>query len=662
MKSTRSLLAALLIVIMAFTMSISAFAAYNDVDTANDNLEAIEFVDRLGILQSTWNGDFEPEQYFTRADAVKAAYKMLYGTDIDPTVYDSTQLDFTVQNEGDIETGSTLASYLQWAVDNYLITTNVGDSMFRPAEAVTANELMTLLAKILRLTEGDDVTYPDDYTSAVKDLVGDIEAGDNPVTREQAAVAIANALVATEDGKPGEIGVYKDYDGTPLTSLAATALRMSAIDLVIRATVNRPLGFEVKNGVLLSNGMDVELKEDLSEYVGYSISITYCDEDNSGTLTEDEKVLTYTIGSASSSTVPFSSVSITSGNNIAINIDSAQLSLTTATYLYLNDSTWPIGDEYYDLTSFATNLGTATSVPNRPNFKFKCMYTSDSTSLTAVFATETIPAKIIGINNGIYSVYDYYKAGTDEEIQNFSVTDCSFSNTVKVGDYVNYYVSNGKCYFTPGTTYVSAIKDRSVLDNTAAEYDLSNGTHLKEHAFFNYGSALLEFDKDENTSAPEYVFIVEDSGENYMLTWEKYQTNHAGMFIDAIEPYGNKGYTITATDVKTNVQKKFDVLYDNIDSTKDLAVGDYINYSDNGVDPNAKDDEGNTDKKLVIYVKKTSSVTIDYIDMGNYLVDSNTGKIYYKNNVCNSDAATSGTAELQLDMAKTVVKINAVNG
>ena len=656
MKSIKSLLAALLIVIMTCTMSFSAFAAYNDVDPANDNLEAIEFVDRLGILQSTWNGDFEPEQYFTRADAVKAAYKMLYGTDIDPTLYDSTQLAFTVQNNGDIEDDSTLAAYLQWAVDNYLVTTNVGDSLFRPAEAVTANELMTLLAKILRLVDGDSATYPDDYTDAVKDIVGDLEAGDTPVTREQAAVAIANALVAEEDGTPGEIGVYKDYDGNPLTSLAATALRMSGIDLVIRATVNRPLGFEVKNGVLLSNGMDVDLGEDLSDYVGYSINVTYCDEDNSGTLTEDEDVLTYTIGSASSSTVSFSAVSITAGNNIAINIDSSPLTLSTATYLYLNDSTWPIGDDNYDLTKFATNLGTATSVTNRPNFKFKCMYTADSTTLTAVFATETIPAKIVGINNGIYSVYDYYKAGTDDAIQNFNVTDCVFSNTVKVGDYVNYYVSNGKCYFTPGTTQISAYKARTVAEGSPTEYELSNGSRLTEHAFFNYGTALLVPDT-EKEKGPEYVFILEDSGENYLLTWENYQTNHTGMFIDEIEAYGDKGYTVTGTIAKTGEEKKFDVLFDNIDATKDLEVGDYINYSDNGVDPNAEVAEGETAKELITYVKKTASVTIQYVDMGNYLVDSNTGATYYKNQVCNSDADLTGTATLQLDMANTVVKI-----
>ncbi|MBQ8605968.1 MAG: hypothetical protein IJ408_04465, partial [Clostridia bacterium] len=152
MKTFRSLLAAVLVMILVCSLSVSAFA-YNDVDPSNENLAAIEFVDRLGIIPSTWNGDFQPEQYFSRADLVIAAYKMLYGEAIDPTVYESTNLAFNVSSQGDIEDGSALASYLMWAVDNYLITTNVGDALFRPAEPVTANELMTVLAKLTKLVQ-----------------------------------------------------------------------------------------------------------------------------------------------------------------------------------------------------------------------------------------------------------------------------------------------------------------------------------------------------------------------------------------------------------------------------------------------------------------------------------------------------------------------------
>ena len=650
MKTIKSLLSAVLVMILVCTMSVSAFA-YNDVDPASDNLEAIEFVDRLGLIPSTWNGDFQPEQYLSRADAVIAAYKMLYGEAIDPTEYESTNLAFNVSSQGDIEDGSTLASYLMWAVDNYLITTEVGDAKFRPAEPITANELMTILAKLTRLVQDPEATYPDLFTDAFAELAGDIEPGETPVTREQAAVAFANALVCEEDGTAGEIGVYEDFDGVPLTSLAVKAQHMSSIDLVVRATTSRKLGYDVKNGTLLSNGMDVDLGQDLSDYVGYTLSITYRDIDSSKTLTEDEPILAYSIGSANSVTVSLSSVKVTSGNSIAVDMEGSPLSITTTSYLYLNDNPWPANSADYDLTMLVDSLGGTASVENRPNFKFKCMYESESTLLTAVFASESRPGKIVGINNGIYSVYDYYKANTSDPVSHYNVTDCVFTNTVKVGDFVNFYESGSKCHFTPGTTVVSALESKVAAEGVATEYTLKDGTMLKEHSYFTYGSTPLVAATEK--SAPEYLFILEDSGENYMLTWERFQTNLASYFVTEVTPDDTKGlYKIKAFDPKTNKTVSFEVLYANVDSATEIVVGDYVNYSDNG-----KTKEGET---LEIYLSKDSTVkTINYmtpVGVTNYIVDVDTNEIYYKNQVCNA-APESGTATIVLDVANTIVKI-----
>ena len=658
MKTFRSLLSAVLVMLLVCTMSVSAFA-YNDVDPANDNMKAIEFVDKLGIIPSTWNGDFQPEQYFSRADAVIAAYKMLYGEAIDPTVYDSTGLAFNMSSQGDIEDGSALASYLVWAADNYLITTNTGDGLFRPAEPITANELITLLAKITRLVQDPNASYPDAYTDAFGELAGDLEPGDTPVTREQAAVAISNALVCEEDGKAGEIGVYEDFDGTPLTSLAVKAQHMSSIDLVIRATTSRSLGYTVKNGTLLSNGMDVDLGSDLSDYVGYSVSVTYRDSDASKTLTEDEPILAYSIGSATSATVPFSSVKINSGNTIAVEIESSPLAINTSTYLYLNDNPWPINEPDYDLTTLVSALGQSAFVENRPNFIFKCMYPMEATVLTAVFATETRPAKIVGINNGIYSVFDFYKANSSDAVSHYSVTDCVFTNTVKVGDYVNFYESNGKCYLMPGTTIVSTIDSRDVIPDMPTEYALTDGTILKEHAFFTYGSVPLV-----PGSKTEYLFVVDDSGENYMLTWERYETNHAGLFVtDIVSDDAKSIHTINAYNPTTKKDVKFDVKYENVNSASPIIAGDYINYSDNGANDVKEAAEGEEEKEpkvFEVYVtKNTTTKTINYITpegATNYIVDVDTNKVYYKNQVCNT-AASSGTATIVLDMAGTIVKI-----
>ena len=46
--------------------------------------------------------------------------------------------------------------------------------------------------------------------------------------------------------------------------------------------------------------------------------------------------------------------------------------------------------------------------------------------------------------------------------------------------------------------------------------------------------------------------------------------------------------------------------------------------------------------------------------MGNHIIDVATSKIYYKNQVCNKDAALTGNAVITLDMAETVVNIKNV--
>lgn len=644
MKLAKSLMASILTVLLVCTMCFSAFA-YNDVPMEDEAMPYIEFVDRLGILPSTWNNDFQPEQYLSRADAVVAVYKMLYGADIDPSLYEDVTIDFVVSGDsGDIEQTSVLRAYLAWAKDNYLITTELEEPLFKPADPITANEFMTLLAKILRLVKDPNTaTYPDSYTDAVADLVGDIEAGDGPVTRKQAAIALANAIMSSE-GTLNELGVYTSFEGEPLDSLAVKVFHMSSVDLIIRATTGRTLGYDVKNGTLLSNGADVDLGEDLSDYVGYGIAVTYRDGDNSGTYTEDEEVLTYSIGSTVSATVPLDDLSIASGNSISVTSGSASFQIGSSTFMYLNDDPWPIGDDKYDLVTMVSAIGKTTSITNRSNLRFKCMAAnSDSKYLATVFATESKPGKIVGINKGYYSVYDYYYAGTSKEIKTYHISDCTFSNPVKVGDFINFYESAGKLYCNPGTTKLSGVKD-----NENGVYTLVDDSELKEHMFFRPGDVILQ--KSENAeNAIEYQFIVDDAGGTLVYTWENYKTNYRQMIIESISSSGNI-HNITAKSLKSGETASFAVSYDNVDSTTALAVGDLIDVSDNDAEA------------PVIYVKKTASKTLSVSDMGDYFMDTVSGQKYYKNayymgNLGSGGDFTSGTAKLNLDMANCVISI-----
>jgi len=666
MKFIKSLTAMCIMLMLLCTMCFSAFA-YNDVPADNENIQAIEFVDRLGIITSTWDGDFKPDQYLTRADAIVAIYKMLYNDNIVAEDYESASLDFVGDGEvGDISDASALKAYLCWAVDNYLITTNVENSKFLPSEPITANELLTLLAKVLCLVEEGD-EYPDACVEKMGEIETGLEAGDTPVTREQAAVAFTAAIVSA-DGATGELGVYTDEEGNPLNSLAAKVFNMSSIDLVIRATVGKKLGYEVENGVLLSNGADVDLGADLSDYVGYGITITYSDTDKSLTYTEDEEILTYSVSSTISATVTPANLSLTSGNAASLKFEDQEFKFTTATFLYLNEAPWPVEDANYDFATLVASLkGSNKTIVNRPNLTFKCMKFAEDDSAVTIFATESKPGKVVGINNGIYTIYDYYYAGTPQEYKSYNVLNCKFSTTVKVGDFVSFYEANGTCYVDAGnaiTTPLKAVKGAQLPDylGYTNEFTFSDDTVHQEHAFFKAGEVVLK--AKEDLSGPKYTFITDGTAQSFVITWEPFQTNYATLKVTEITPDATaKVSKVKAENVKTGKAVEFEVAFDNINSSTPVEAGDIVTYTDDMTEESAKDQTF----KPTVYLKKNPEVTINayYDETNKCFIDNATQQTYLFNQffkgtdgeaLANGDVAT---VTLALDLANTVIYYTA---
>lgn len=665
MKFVKSLTAMCVMLMLICTLCFSAFA-YTDVPADNENIQAIEFVDRLGIITSTWDGDFKPDQYLTRADAIVAVYKMLYNDNINAADYESAALDFVGDGEvGDISDSSALKAYLCWAVDNYLITTNVENSLFKPSEAITANELLTLLAKVLCLVEDGD-EYPDACVEKMSGIETGLEAGDKPVTREQAAVAFTAAIVSAE-GASGELGVYTDEEGNPLDSLAAKVFNMSSIDLVIRATTGKKLGYNVENGVLLSNGADVDLDADLSEYVGYGITVTYSDADKSLTYTEDEEILTYSVSSTISATLTPYNLSITSGNNASLKEGENEFKFSTSTFLYLNEAPWPVEDPNYDLSTLIASLkGVNKIIVNRPNLIFKCMKAPGDEAATTIFATESKPGKVVGINNGIYTIYDYYYAGTAKEYRNYNVLNCKFSTTVKVGDFVSFYEANGICYVDAGnavTTALKAITSSQLPDYVgySNEFTFNDDSKHLEHAFFKAGDVALV--AKEDLTGPKYTFLTDGTDQSFVITWEAFQTNYATLKIVETTPdAANAQNKIKAEDIKTGKVSEFTVKFDNINSATPLAVGDIVTYTDDYVAPETPDANAPTGPSN-IYIKKNSPVKINaYFDETNKcFIDTDTQAVYLLNQffkgtdgtpLANGDTAT---VTLNVDLANTVI-------
>lgn len=682
MKFLKSLTALCVAMLLVMSMCTMAFA-YNDVSSDSESLAAIEFVDKMGILPATWTGDFKPDQDLTRADAIAAIYKMLHKEEINPADYESVALEFVGEEYGNVQEGSLLKAYLCWAVDNFLVATNVEDGKFYPSQGITANELLTLLAKVLCLVEESD-EYPDDIVSKMDDIETGLEAGDEVVSREKGAVAIAAALVSSE-GVGVELGTFVDEDGEPIVSLATQVYNMASADLVIRATKQKTLGYTVKNDLLLSNGADVEVKDDLSEYVGYGISITYCDSDNSGTFTEDEKLLSYSVNSTVSTTITAANLTVDSGDSATAQTEDGSITFATSTYLYLNDMPWPANDPHYDLSANVLTVnGEVRSIINRPNLTFKILKTGESGVALSVFAYEPKPGKIVGVNNGIYSIYDYYCAGQNNAIKHFKVQDCVFSGNVQVGDFVTFYESNGVCYIGQGSAVVTALKkiEKADLEHTPAgatkpvvaaklpKYTFADDTEHFEHAFFSIGDCSIKVStnydeyadepQDPETLEPKYTFITDGSEQAFVVSWEAYQTNYANLVVESITASGNRSI-IKAKNTKTGKAVIFSVYNVNINSTTEVKAGDVITYSDNGV---KNDPESKNPKELVTYVKKTADVTstFSYDAYNKCFYDTATNEVYYMNqsfagNLGTGADITSGIVNvtLKLDMANTVV-------
>lgn len=655
MKLLKSLLAAVITTVMVCSLSISTFA-YTDVHTANRYQEQIQYVDQLGLLTSSQNGEFRPDEFLTRADAIKAAYRMINGGDNYLEEYEKNALPFVIgAQSGDIDDVSHLIGYLNWALDFGIITQNVEELKFYPNEPITAAEFSAVLAKVLGLTKGDETM--EDYGGLVTNILGDISESDETVRRDMAAAALTNAMHYDQTGKVvGELGVYRNYDGEKINCLAVNNFGMNTVDLQILATYNRPLEYDVEYGVLFSNGVTVtEIKDDLSSYVGYGVRVTFVDNDNSNVYTEGEKFIAYSLYATTAFEVNVDQFSVASATQMSTSYASSPFSIFTSTVMYLNDSPWPTNEpDKYDLVQLVQESGSsALNIANRPNLMFTCIQYSSVGAIDVVFATENSPGKILGVNNGVYAIKDYYSLGTDNEIRTFTSENVKLYTGANVGDFVNFHISAGKIYIYPGSAKQAAYVGTETDANTGnIIYNLSDESQLYRHQLYKAGSFPLV----ENQNM---IFLVDDTKQEYLISWDRYETNQKLMQItevtlediaDGDNTY--KQYTVTGTWLSSGSTGTFTVLGDNVSSPTAIAVGDYITYSDNG----------ESGDELVTYMSKASEIDVN----ATFIDDSfraNNGKTYYINsyyqgNILNPDSEfTTGDVTLVIDDAESVIAI-----
>ena len=620
MKLWRSLLAVVLAMLMMASMSVCAFA-YTDVDPAtNSYYDYIDLVDSLGLITANKMGDFSPKNYFTRGDALITAYRMIYGGDEGLEAYNNNAFLFD-----DVDDSHPIMPYVNWAYDNNLITNELAERNFGAAEPISAPEFLTLFVKVGNINpstsasgdgmddmddmgdmggmddgmmmlsldeetpaddgmyEGDDsladgegtvasdLVYPDSYVDAAFSWAGDIFGDEPTITREMAAMAIAQLLWYQDDGTPIDLTTLVDDAGNRLDCFATNVYGLNKVNLTIRATADRTMGYEFEGDVLLSNGSILTTDEDLSPYIGHSVTVTFRDLNSSSTLTEDEQIISYTLNSMMLMKPALADITFTNYTEFTVSSMGMEFYITGATELYYNDEPWN-EDPLNNLITIAGGAGG--TITTRPNMSFTLVPSdifdpeSNKNLIIEGFVEEHHPAKIVDISDGVYTLYDYYARGTENEYISFSINDIVFQTSASaVGDYVNFYTTNGTCYLLDG----SAIKTK-ITSMKGNDLTLEDGTVLTPHQLFKRSSMLPVMDT-------ELIVVTEDVDGTYYLAWEYANAKEKtpALILSFTENLDSVTYHVY--DCPTGEEIDIEVPVDNIYTTTQIGEGEFIYYS-----------------------------------------------------------------------------------
>ena len=207
MKNLKKVLALLLAVVMIMgTVAVASAKDYSDVKEGDDYAEAIDVLSNLGILDGFENGNFQPDGYFTRAQAAKivaivhnaATNGKIKGQDAISSLYSNAQNPFVDCNGN-------------WALPfiNYCRITGLADGMtattYAPNRRLTGVQWLKLMLTTLNFD-----TAKEGYTGTGWDInvlnraneigllagLPDDWKAINNITRGEAAQILYNALTS----------------------------------------------------------------------------------------------------------------------------------------------------------------------------------------------------------------------------------------------------------------------------------------------------------------------------------------------------------------------------------------------------------------------------------------------------------------------------------
>ncbi len=672
MRGLKSIVAAVMTVVMLACFSVSAFAIYEDVSYSDvsemygttmsePKTMYIKFVDALGIVPSQTNGTYSPMIKLTRGEALQIVYRMLHCDYDELKDYSNKNTGFDESNGGDITDTDLLKPYIAWAEDYQLVNSQyVPEKQFKAADFITGAEFITLVGKAIMLGQGgeggeEEAAAMAEALTTVLDGT-DVAVDSEFIYKEQAAVVVANAIMydAEVDSIDQDMFTYFSYDGKRLNCLATNVFGCDYTDLVIRATKEIPLNYEnVDKDMLLSNGAQVNVGSDMSNFVGYPLRVIYQDTDKSGTFTEDENMLTYELTSPIRNELALSDITFNTYHQMTGVKDQQTVSIYAHTMLYLNGNLWPLTDAYnlskqvyidYSEVSAANKAKLpASSISNRPNLSFVTLNSGSADNADTVYATEWIPGQVMTVTDNYYGIYSFY----DNKVHVFDDNNIEFSKVanVKSGDYVNFYEAGSKVYVTAGQTVVMKNATMQTDETTGITYLLNapeegelTGSEPKyiPHFFMEKGINDVQYYVD---SGAELLVVLDYTGTTYISVQENPATAEIGAEVTGVSMNAD-GTTAKISLKELATDKTYDlekVPVANISSANgNLNVGDYVTYYTT------------TNDKVFLHVaaamKMTAIETEDY-----FIIEGGTKLLKTDDFVSDSDKLYAGEVTLIVD-------------
>lgn len=473
MKKVLSLILCAVMLVAAFAVPVSANELVTPFADATydftESLKPIAVCSNMGIIPGYVDGKFRPDGTLTREDIVKLAYKVITGDGFIEGV-GKAEKQFTktsfedVNNSKDKELIQAVGYFEDVGIIQKYDNTN-----FRYTQTATLGEYASLFAKGLgfEIPEADGYQYgpkgcleflinegiltytnKDGYSEDYTNL-----DSDSPLTRDVAAQIVYNILF---DYPPASFGVTSEKNPEPYVEpFGILKYNFNLVgSAIVLGTKNNPMGHEIENDVLLSNGADVKMAGNYDNYIGYRVILTYADLDKSGTFSPDEPLFymepsvtvaqTFNLNSDETRNMFFigkrgSFYQLNYGSYYTVGGNSTnRIYLTNGTKKYLNYNKWPENYAYNfdEIFNTVSNEDEATMemITNRPDMQITIVDLDGDMAIDYFFAFENRLGKVVGNSSGVIKIYDYYL----DEIKTYDATTLKSDISLNIGDVVSY--------------------------------------------------------------------------------------------------------------------------------------------------------------------------------------------------------------------------------